>query len=166
MGKNRRRRGDGGITLRKDGRWMGQVELGWHDGRRRRRAVYGATEAECAGKLAELKQTIATTGRPPVPQRDTVGTFLRRWLELCRARLRPRSYERYDGICRRLLIPRLGRHRLELMTPQDVAEVLCSIEQESTAARARGAREVLRKLREKGLAGRVVENADREKEHS
>ena len=39
---NRRGRGEGSITQRADGRWMARVDLGWQDGKRRYKSVYGS----------------------------------------------------------------------------------------------------------------------------
>ena len=35
----RRGRGEGSITRRADGRWMARVDLGWQDGKRRRKTL-------------------------------------------------------------------------------------------------------------------------------
>ena len=39
----RRSRGEGSIMKRSDGRWMAQVDLGWQDGKRRRKTLSGRT---------------------------------------------------------------------------------------------------------------------------
>ena len=50
MGK-RRGHGEGSFYQRKDGRWVGEVLLGWEDGRRQRKFVYGRTRRGAADKL-------------------------------------------------------------------------------------------------------------------
>jgi integrase len=55
MGK-RRARGERGIYQRKDGRWEGQADLGWVDGKRVRKSVYGGTEADVIRKLRKVQQ--------------------------------------------------------------------------------------------------------------
>lgn len=51
----RRGRGEGTIVRRPDGRWMGQIMVGYGpDGKPRRLTVYGQTRQEVAAKLAEL----------------------------------------------------------------------------------------------------------------
>ena len=52
--RGRRGRGEGSISQRRDGRWMARVDLGWYEGRRRYKAVYGHTRREVADKLTKL----------------------------------------------------------------------------------------------------------------
>ena len=41
MSTRRRGRGEGSIVQRADSRWMARVDLGWQDGKRRSKAIYG-----------------------------------------------------------------------------------------------------------------------------
>lgn len=50
----RRSHGDGSIFAYRGG-FAAVLDLGWSDGRRRRRWVYGRTEAETLAKLDEAK---------------------------------------------------------------------------------------------------------------
>jgi integrase len=78
--KDRRRaKGEGGIRKRVDGRWEGTIELGWQDGKRRRKSVFGRTRAEVAQKLAKAKVK-SDRGLPQGDERRTVATVLDRWL--------------------------------------------------------------------------------------
>ena len=49
-----------------DGRWMGQADLGWQDGKRRRKSLYGRTKGEVQSKLRETLHRKAH-GMPPRP---------------------------------------------------------------------------------------------------
>ena len=116
----RRGRGEGSITRRADGRWMARVDLGWQDGKRRRKTLYGRTKREVQDKLREtLHRT--EKGLPPVPEQETVGAFLRRWLEIIRSQLRPRTHKSYEQVVRIHLEPGIGRVRLAKLTPLDVS---------------------------------------------
>ena len=116
----RRGRGEGSIARRADGRWMARVDLGWQDGKRRRKTLYGRTKREVQNKLREtLHRT--DKGLPPVPEQETVGAFLRRWLVTVRGKLRPRTHKSYEQIVRIHLEPGLGRVRLAKLTPLDVS---------------------------------------------
>ena len=139
----RRGRGEGSISKRTDGRWMAQADLGWQNGKRCRKAVYGHSKREVQEKLRELLHR-KERGLSPVPERETVGTFLRRWLDVKRSNVRSRTYARYEQIVRAHLLPSLARIRLAKLTPQDVAECLRHVEAAGSAYMARGAREVLR----------------------
>jgi len=39
-------KGDGGVFQQANGRWVPELDLGWIEGKRRRRRVYGATERD------------------------------------------------------------------------------------------------------------------------
>ena len=113
----RRGRGEGSITRRADGRWMARVDLGWQDGKRRRN---GRTKREVQDKLREtLHRT--EKGLPPIPEQETVGAFLRRWLEIVRGKVRPRTHKSYEQVVRIHLEPGIGRVRLAKLTPLDVS---------------------------------------------
>ena len=139
----RRGRGEGGITKRKDGRWMAQADLGWQDGKRRRKAFYGRTKREVQEKLREALHR-QEHGLPPVPEQETVGAFLRRWLDVRQSLVRRRTLERYTQVVRAHLLPGLGRIRLAKLTPQDIAACLRRVEASVSANAARCSRSVLR----------------------
>ena len=151
----RRGRGEGGITKRRDGRWMGQADLGWQDGKRRRKSLYGRTKSEVQAKLRETLHRKAH-GMPPVPEQETVGTFLRRWLDIKKEGVRQRTWTRYEQIVRAHLLPNLDRIRLAQLTPQDAAECLRRVKVSGSAYMARGARDVLRTALNQALRWELV----------
>ncbi len=117
----RRGRGEGSIFQRSsDNLWVAVLDLGIVDGKRRRLTFYGKTKREAREKLEAAKAKLAR-GLPVEPERETVATFLERWLETtARPALAPRTYESYRMIIFRHLIPALGRIRLVQLTPFDV----------------------------------------------
>ena len=140
---SRRGRGEGCITKRSDGRWMAQVDLGWQDGKRHRKALYGHTKREVQDRLRETLHR-KEHGLPPVPEQETVGAFLHRWLDVKQGQVRERTQKRYEQIVRAHLLPSLGRIRLARLAPQDVVACLRRVQASGTAYMARGARDVLR----------------------
>ena len=76
---SRRGRGDGLIHQRPDGRWEARVEIGWKDGRRVRKSIYGRTRGEVAKALRDAQTILDQTG---VLGDDsvTVSAFLNQWL--------------------------------------------------------------------------------------
>ena len=61
----------------------------------------------------------------PSPPPLTVAAFLTSWLEyVVKPGGRARTYETYEGVCRRHLIPTLGRHRLDQLTAQHIQAML------------------------------------------
>ena len=116
----RRGRGEGSVTRRADGRWMARVDLGWQDGKRCRKTLYGRTKREVQDKLREMLHR-TDQGLPLLPEQETVGAFLHRWQEFKKGELRPRSYESYEHLVRAHLLPGLERVRLAKLTPLDVS---------------------------------------------
>jgi integrase len=114
----RRRRGnnEGSITQRKDGRWEARISLGTG----KRHALYGKTRREVQDKLKAALRAL-DGGQPPVPQRETLGQFLSRWLEdeVKRTR-RYRTYESYCSLVRVHIDPALGRRKLALLGPREI----------------------------------------------
>jgi hypothetical protein len=105
----KRGNGVGSISRRKDGMWRGRVMVGYRaDGKPDIRQVYAKTQKECQAKLDENRQraqagTLATAEK----ERDTVESFLSRWIETAKPGVRVQTWARYDEIVRLHLIPGL-----------------------------------------------------------
>lgn len=120
----RRGPGEGTIFERKDGRWCATVHLGWENGRRKRKTVYGATRAEVADKLTETQADIAR-GLPVASDKQTLGGHLAWWLEEVVSRKnRPSTYRSYEQLVRVHITPALGKLALSKVTPQAVRSFL------------------------------------------
>jgi integrase len=119
----RRGAGEGTIRLRKDGRWEARVLATDATGRRTRRSLLGRTRAAVAAKLAEAQQAEAT-GLAAATSRQRVDEYLVSWLEAIEPRVRPRTYESYELIVRRHLVPGLGHVGLARLTPPQVQAFL------------------------------------------
>ena len=92
-----RRRGqnEGSIFRRKDGRWCGQINLGWEKGRRKRKTYYGATAAEVRDALLKARSD-QSKSLPVAVERQTVAQFLAEWLEATvKPSVRPLTHEQY-----------------------------------------------------------------------
>jgi integrase len=121
-----RRRGqnEGSIFQRKDGRWCAILSLGWENGSRKRKSFYGKTAAEVQNQLLKARSDHAHN-IPVAIERQSVGQFLMHWLEhTIKPNARPRSYESFEIIIRRHIIPELGQVRLEKLSPQNVQGLL------------------------------------------
>ena len=154
--RTRRGRGEGGITKRSDGRWMAQADLGWRDGKRRRKTIYGRTKREVQDKLRETLQRFKQ-GLPPLPEKETVGGYLSRWLQAKKSQLRPRTYTSYEQVVRLHLLPGLAHLRLAKLSPQDVATWLRIHADEGAGPRAiQYARTVLRAALNQALRWELV----------
>jgi integrase len=120
----RRGRGEGSIYQREDGRWTGSVDLGWKDGKRQRKSVYGATYQEVQGQLRKLL-TDKANGLSLADDRLTVGAYLDHWLEqTAKPGLRYLSFRGYEQIVRLHLKPDLGKIRLSKLTADRVEKFM------------------------------------------
>ena len=77
---SRRGNGEGSIYQRKDGRWVSAVHLGYRDGKRLRRRIYGATRKEVQEELTKALRS-QQIGLPVESERLTLEAWLTRWLK-------------------------------------------------------------------------------------
>jgi integrase len=115
---------EGSIFQRKDGRWVGSLNLGWEKGKRKRRHFYAATAAKVRDELLKARFD-QSRGLPVASERQSVAKFLEDWLEhTLKSRAKPRSVESFTVIVNKHIVPALGRIRLDKLTPQQVQALL------------------------------------------
>jgi integrase len=120
----RRANGEGTIFQRKDGRWVGEAFVLLPNGGRDRRTVYGKTRAEVHEKVTALVRQ-AQQGIVAPNIRLTVEQYLTSWLEeVARRTVRPRTYQNYELIVRRHIVPAIGRVRMNRLAAADVRRLL------------------------------------------
>jgi integrase len=122
MTSRRRGHGEGTIYHRPDGRWEAVVDLGWQDGKRRRKYLYGRTRREVAEKLARALRA-RQEHVPFVSERTTVEQFLQAWLKTVEPSLRPRTWTRYEQLIRKHATPYIGKLRLTKLDPRHLEEL-------------------------------------------
>src|SRR5947209_17661062 len=108
--------GEGSIYQRKDGRWTASITL---EGRKRK-TFYGKTRKEVQEqlKMALHQQQQGTLATGP---QQTVQQYLEQWLEqVHKPTIRLSSYIKYRGLLQRYILPVLGHHQLQKLTPQHV----------------------------------------------
>ena len=126
--RNRRGHGEGSIYRRaRDGRWVGMLDLGWIDGKRRRPVVTGATRAEVVVKLRQLRNAQDKGVDIAAPPR-TLTAWLDEWMTDIKGLdgTRPSTLDRYRIAIDSHIKPGLGRIRLDKLTPRDVQSFLAS----------------------------------------
>jgi integrase len=106
---------EGSIFQRGDGRWVAIVSL--ENGKRK--SYYAKTRQEAQRKLLAALTEIEQ-GLPLTAERQTVARYLTDWLVKQRARLRPRSYVRYEDDVRLHMLPTLGHVKLSRLTAQQL----------------------------------------------
>lgn len=125
MSGRRRAHGEGSLHRRKDGTWAGVLDLGWVEGKRRRKYVYAPTEREAAAKLAELKRALER-GQNLLQNTPTVEQWTHTWLTDIKAHdgTRPATVRSYGEMTRCHIVPILGKVKLDRLTPSDVQRLL------------------------------------------
>lgn len=123
--KKRRQYGSGGISLRKDGLWMGRIDAGTYpNGKRRQVCVYGATEAEAKAKLKRKKKQIAAEGNAVAAKtRASVRSWAATWLAAREHTVRPNAFAADRSAVNNWILPTIGQRRLENLTPDDIRSV-------------------------------------------
>ena len=119
--RQRRQKGEGSLYQRKDGLWIGVVQMGYKpDGKPRVKTVSSKSYATAQRKLTKLKKDKAEFGSLPTAG-ITVEKWLNQWLK--NARVRPKTWDSYESTCRLYLIPSLGRRRLDQLAPQHIRDM-------------------------------------------
>ncbi|HCT80131.1 MAG TPA: site-specific integrase [Micromonosporaceae bacterium] len=126
--KSRRGHGEGSVYEFKPGLWAASVDLGWIDGKRRRKVGYAPTEAEAIRKRDELRRALQLGVNLAAPPR-TVGEWLVEWLgdKANEGRTKLTTIARYRQVIQVHLIPQLGRKKLDKLSPRDVQHMVTAL---------------------------------------
>ncbi len=134
----RRGKGDGGLIQRHDhptcppiingvraphrcrGRWVGTLDLGFIEGKRVRKTVYGNTRKEAHVKLERAKRD--RESHALVMAAPTVEVWLTYWVDvICVEKgLKATTMRSHRSTINRYLIPAFGKVRLDRLTPEHV----------------------------------------------
>ena len=133
----RRKRGDGGISQRKDGRWEGRAVAGYDDkGLPITKNVLAKTKGECAAKLKALKDSI----QAPAPDQPKSGILFGDWLDFwyqnySKPKLRPTTQAGYENALYKHIIPKLGQIPLDKLTANDLQQFYAKLKREGRLIR-------------------------------
>ena len=117
----KRGNGEGSIHRRKDGGWCAQYTVYTGEGRKRK-TLYGKTRQEVATKLAKALSD-REGGLVFDTSNLTLGDYLNHWVHgSVRDSVKQRTFENYEGVVRKHLIPALGRIKLKALSPAHVQE--------------------------------------------
>ena len=134
----RRKRGEGSVHLRKDGRWEGRAVIGYDDkGLPVTKNVLAKTKSECAAKLKALQDSIQT----PTPDQPKPGILLGDWLDFWyqsykKPNLRPNTQMSYERRIYQHIIPALGNTQLDKLTTNDIQQFYTKLKQSGRLLRA------------------------------
>jgi integrase len=126
MSGRRRSQGEGAVFQRaSDGRWVGRVDVGYLNGKRKRVTVYGKTEREVLAKLREVNKA-KDRGQDFTARTRTVAEWLTEWLDEIKATdgTRPQTIRWYRWLVKDHIVPTLGPIRLDRLTPANVRHLL------------------------------------------
>src|SRR5262244_2607133 len=110
---------EGTIVRRKDGRWMASITIGRDPatGKLKRASFYGKTRHEAAEHLAKALRDKGH-GVFVAPHRLTLGEWLHTWLhDYKKPKVRATTFDAYETLMRRHLIPVLGHIPLKDLRP-------------------------------------------------
>ena len=153
---NRRRSpGEGSISRRPDGRWVGQFVTGTTaGGQPRRRTVYGRTKGEVLRKLDSVKLEIH--GGIDSARRLTFGRLAELWLENRKAGLKWGTWKAYSRTLKKHG-KALWRRPLVAIRPLDLDAHLHDLERSGVPSAARrGYRERIRQVFRYAVAKRLL----------
>jgi len=119
---SKRGNGEGNIYQHKDGRFVARVTGA--DGRRK--AFYGRTRDEAAGRLNDALRSIRNGVSLP-SDLLTVADFAAQWLKAIQSTVRPRTNEIYESLVRVHVIPRIGKIKLARLSPADLQRVYADL---------------------------------------
>lgn len=138
----KRAHGEGTITKRKDGRWEGKASVGYKpDGKPKRHVVYGRTQAEAREKLEAVKRRFATGTYSDC--KLTVAQYLEDWLKEKERTVKERTAMLYREQADRYVIPRLGRVKLDKLTPMHLQRMVGELADEVGVPTANKARTLM-----------------------
>ncbi|MDR2930890.1 MAG: site-specific integrase [Propionibacteriaceae bacterium] len=117
----RRGRGDGSLFQEASGRWIGMIDLGYRDGKRKRKKVSAATRAECRRKLKEL---IRSMEEGVIDADSKLSDWIEYWLtEICPQRVGAKTLYNYRRLLYLHVVPTIGSLKMKSLTPESIRSV-------------------------------------------
>jgi integrase len=118
--RRRRVAGEGSIFQLPNGKWRALVDLGYIDGKRRRKAVTRDTHRECAAWLAEVKSAHRAKALPA--RTPTVAQWFETYLaEVAPQKVRTSTLSNYRRDFERHIRPALGKVKLDGLRPEHLS---------------------------------------------
>src|SRR5215204_1390075 len=112
----RRGNGEGSITRRKDGLYMGRYTIQTETGPKRN-TVYAKTRKEAAEKLTKAMAD-RDSGLVFDSENVTLSEYMGRWLnDSVKGSVKPKTFESYQWLVRKHIVPALGRVKVKAISP-------------------------------------------------
>lgn len=117
--------GEGSIYQRKDGRWVGVVDLGWMGGKRVRKTVTAQTLKDLRPKFKKLQ---AQVDSGVADENMTVEQWLEKWLrDVAGEKNRPSTLRTYRMYVDKWINPHVGKQRLGKLRPDHIRTMLAAM---------------------------------------
>ncbi|QGK71973.1 tyrosine-type recombinase/integrase [Allosaccharopolyspora coralli] len=123
----KRSNGQGSVYQRKDGIWVGAAYVLTTTGHRKRITVSAKTKTEADRKLRK-KINDSDNGVPVAAESWTLGAYLEHWLANVVRHRRPKTYQGYEGVVRRYLVPGLGKKKLATLKAPEMRAFFTRLE--------------------------------------
>ncbi len=125
----------GCIRQRSKGSWQLIWDEPTPDGSRKQRSkTITGTKRDAEREMTEITRSL-NNGLYTPPTKQTLGEYLGKWLEGARPSLAETSYQRYEKIVKRYLIPRLGGCGLSTLRAVDIKDAYSDWSKEGLSAR-------------------------------
>ena len=133
----RRKRGDGSVHLRKDGRWEGHCVIRYDDnGLPITKNVLAKTKTECAEKLKKLRGTCAGQPTEKLQPDMTFGEWLDFWYQnYSKPKLQPTTQAGYENAIYKHIIPAFGKTMLSELSTNDLQQFYATLKKEGRLIR-------------------------------
>lgn len=129
--------GTSSVYLGSDGYWHGRVTVGIKDdGRSDRRHVMSKQQSDVIRKVRELEKLRDAARVPKAGQRWTVATWLTHWIDNIAVppHVSENTHAGYRVDVEKHLIPGIGAHRLERLTPEYAERLYAKMQRDGLAA--------------------------------
>lgn len=120
----KRKRGNGMLRKRSDGRWEARVVIGYNEkGLPITKNVTALEKSKCIEKLEKLKEEIGTVQRDNVKSDMTFGEWLDFWYrQYCKMTIRPTTQATYENRIYNHIIPEIGKITLSKLAQNDLQQ--------------------------------------------
>jgi len=122
----RRKKGQGTVRQRKDGRWEGRHIVGYDEnGKAKTKNVLANTKAECIEKLKKLQESYSEVAPFKVGPDMRFGDWINYWYENhSKPTIRPTTQKEYEGWIYTHAVPGLGHIPLNKLTQSECQKFL------------------------------------------
>ena len=133
----RRKRGEGSVHLRKDGRWEGRCVIGYDDkGLPMTKNVLAKTKTACLEKLEQLKESCGGKKNDKLQPDMTFGEWMDFWYQnYSKPKLRPTTQMGYENAIYKHIIPALGKIPLSELSTNDIQQFYAKLKKEGRLIR-------------------------------